>query len=121
MGFDLSDLGLTRDAGDGPQTVSMAEIAQLSTLNDTTFFLGNLSSLTGPDFTLANDGGTTLFRMHRDGEREAIPVDIASIRRGKADDFLIQEDDVIVVPVSGPKYFMDRVLGLVRVGVGLKP
>ncbi|MCH8045296.1 MAG: tandem-95 repeat protein, partial [Planctomycetes bacterium] len=51
VGFDLSDLILTRDSGDGPQTVSMAQIAQLSTSDNTTFLLGNLSSLTGADGT----------------------------------------------------------------------
>jgi len=44
-------------------------------------------------------------------------VKFDQIREGRAEDFLLQEDDLIVVPVSGPKFVVDRVLGLVRVGV----
>ena len=43
-------------------------------------------------------------------------MDIEAIRNGKADDFLVTEDDVILVPLSGAKYFVDRVMG--RLGFG---
>jgi polysaccharide export outer membrane protein len=75
----------------------------------------------GPDVDLANLRGTTLFRKREDGDRDGIPLDIAAIRRGSEPDLEVQEDDVIVIPVSGPKYVFDKFLGLVRLGIGLKP
>jgi polysaccharide export outer membrane protein len=71
----------------------------------------------GADRTLANIGGTVLYRKQDDGSREAIPIDLASLQAGGAEDFAIHENDVIVVPVSGPKLFFDRVTsGILRVG-----
>jgi len=89
-------------------------------LQDTTVTQA-IATAGGPDVELARMGGTTLFRKRKDGEREAIPVDIAAIRKGTSDDFLVLEDDVIVVPLSHPKYWFDRALGLVRLGIGLRP
>jgi len=71
----------------------------------------------GADTTLANIGGTVLYRKREDGSREAIPVDLASLHTGGGEDFAVRENDVIVVPVSGPKLFFDRVTsGILRVG-----
>ncbi|RMF22947.1 MAG: hypothetical protein D6760_06340 [Deltaproteobacteria bacterium] len=75
-----------------------------------------LATAGGPDFKLAKLGGITLFRKQENGERVAIAVDLDAIRSGKADDFLVNEDDVILVPLSGAKYFVDRVMG--RLGFG---
>ncbi|RMD81974.1 MAG: hypothetical protein D6815_10365 [Candidatus Dadabacteria bacterium] len=75
-----------------------------------------LATAGGPDFKLAKIGGITLFRKKENGERVAIPVDLEAIRSGRADDFLVAEDDVILVPLSGAKYFVDRVMG--RLGFG---
>jgi hypothetical protein len=58
-----------------------------------------------------------LYRKMDDGQRRPMPVRLALIREGRAEDFLLREDDLIVVPLSGPKFVVDRVLGLVRVGV----
>lgn len=75
-----------------------------------------LATAGGPDVALANQGGITLYRKLGDGQREAIRVDVDAIRSGKSEDFVVEEDDVIYVPVSGPKYFIDRVTG--RLGLG---
>lgn len=75
----------------------------------------------GPDLNLANVRGTTLYRKLDDGDREGIPINIAAIRKGSEPDLEVQEDDVIVIPVSGPKYVFDKALGLVRLGIGLRP
>jgi polysaccharide export outer membrane protein len=71
----------------------------------------------GADTTLANVAGTVLYRKREDGSREAIPVNLASLQTGSLHDFSVRENDVIVVPVSGPKLFFDRVTsGILRVG-----
>lgn len=70
----------------------------------------------GPAIALARESGIVLYRKVEDGQRVPMPVDVAAIRLGEAEDFLVQEDDLVVVPVSGPKFFVDRLLGLVRVG-----
>jgi polysaccharide export outer membrane protein len=71
----------------------------------------------GADTTLADVKGTVLYRKRSDGSREAIPISLASLKDGTAEDFAIQENDVIVVPLSGPKLFFDRVTaGILRVG-----
>lgn len=66
---------------------------------------------------LARASGTTIYRKSPSGEREAIEVDIGAITDGKFRDLPIQAEDVVVVPISGPKFFVERVTGLVRVGV----
>ncbi len=68
----------------------------------------------GADLTLANISGAVLLRKLDDGQREKIPVRLAAIRDGRAEDFFVQEDDVVVVPMSGAKYFFDRALGILR-------
>ena len=85
-------------------------------LQDTTVSQA-LATAGGIDVALAKGGDTTLYRKMADGQRRPIPVRFDQIREGRAEDFLLQEDDLIVVPVSGPKFVVDRVLGLVRVGV----
>ncbi len=76
-----------------------------------------LATAGGIDVALANTGGTTLFRKGEDGARVPIEVDVAAIRAGEVQDFVVEADDVIVVPMSGPKFVLDRVLGLFRIGV----
>jgi len=71
----------------------------------------------GIDVRLARDSGTMLLRKQLDGRREAISINIASIHAGKTEDLVVQENDLIIVPVSGPKAVVDSLLGLVRVGV----
>jgi len=60
---------------------------------------------------------TVLLRKRADGQRETLAVDVEAIGAGEAEDFFAQEDDLIVVPVSGPKRVLESMLGLVRVGI----
>jgi polysaccharide export outer membrane protein len=71
----------------------------------------------GPDISTARERATTLYRMRDDGTREAILIDIAEIRSGVQDDMLVMEDDLIVVPVHGPKFVVEKIVGLFRVGI----
>jgi len=86
-------------------------------LLETTTVSEAVATAGGADTTLANVDGTVLYRKRTDGSREAIPISLASLKDGTAEDFVIQENDVIVVPLSGPKLFFDRVTaGILRVG-----
>ncbi len=78
-----------------------------------------LATAGGMDFTLANVSGTVLLRKMDNGEREQIPVRYAAIKNGKAEDFMIEEDDVIVVPLSGTKFIFDRTIDLFRVNTAI--
>jgi polysaccharide export outer membrane protein len=72
----------------------------------------------GADTGLARVSGTVLYRRTPEGERAALPIDLAALKRGEMQDFLVQEDDVIVVPVSGPRLLFDRITrGVLRVGL----
>jgi polysaccharide export outer membrane protein len=72
----------------------------------------------GADVQLARVSGTVLYRRAAEGERVAMPIDLAALKRGDEQDFLVQEDDVIVVPVSGPRLLFDRITrGVLRVGL----
>ncbi|MFQ5479455.1 MAG: hypothetical protein ACE5E4_12675, partial [Candidatus Binatia bacterium] len=85
-------------------------------LQDTTVTQA-IATAGGPAVTRARESGIMLYRKLDDGQRAPMPVDVASIRKGTKEDFLVREDDLVVVPVSGPKFFVDRLLGLVSVGV----
>jgi polysaccharide export outer membrane protein len=72
----------------------------------------------GPDPTLAKTSGTVLWRKSSTGERQAIPINLAALQKGEGDDFRVQEDDVIVVPMSTARLWFDRLTqGVLRVGV----
>jgi polysaccharide export outer membrane protein len=72
----------------------------------------------GPDPTLAKSSGTVLYRKSPDGERQAIPINLAALQDGEGEDFRVQEDDVIVVPLSTTRLWFDRLTtGILRVGV----
>ena len=64
----------------------------------------------GPEVHLARLSGVTLYRTAQKG-RLAYPVDIAGIRTGKVDDIEIQENDILFIPMSGTKFFIDRFIG----------
>jgi polysaccharide export outer membrane protein len=76
-----------------------------------------LATAGGVEETLARSSGTVIYRKGEDGQWSEIPIDLAAIGKGKVPDVPVQPDDVVVVPVSGPKFAVERVLGLVRVGV----
>jgi len=78
-----------------------------------------LATAGGPDPKLAKTKGTKVFRRLPNGERKAIPVDLAAIRAGKAEDFMIQENDVIVVPMSQVKFVVDRFIGSIGMGLAI--
>jgi len=86
-------------------------------LLETTTVSEAVATAGGADTRLANVGATTLYRKRNDGTREAIPINLASLKQGTTDDFVVQENDVIVVPLSGPKLFFERLTaGILRVG-----
>ena len=65
----------------------------------------------GPDDKLAKRDAVRLFRRGKQGERIEIPVDMAR------DDVQLVENDIVVVPMSMPRYVVDRFIG--GVGMGL--
>lgn len=88
------------------------------------FALGRRYTLTQ---ALATAGGVdrevyssdiTIFRRKGASGMEPIPVDLAAVLGGSAADPQIEADDVIVVPMSGFKYFVRRFVGEI-VGGGL--
>jgi polysaccharide export outer membrane protein len=71
----------------------------------------------GADETFAKKGGTMLYRKTPEGERLVIPIDLAALQRGEGEDMPILEDDVIVVPMSAPRFWVDRFTrGVLHVG-----
>jgi polysaccharide export outer membrane protein len=58
----------------------------------------------------------TIFRRDASSGMKPITVDIDNIMAGIAVEPQIQADDVIVVPISGPKYFFKRFVGTMVTG-----
>ena len=72
----------------------------------------------GPDESFAKPNATMLYRKTTAGERIAIPVNLERLRDGTIDDVAICEDDVIVVPLSETKFWVDRLTrGLFHIGL----
>ena len=72
----------------------------------------------GPDLAYAKTSGTKLYRKTAEGERVVIPINLAALQKGKEEDLLIMQDDVIVVPMSVPRLWIDRLTrGVLRVGL----
>ncbi len=63
---------------------------------------------------LADADGVQLFRTLADGRKVSYRFDVAAIRKGEAPDPLVQADDVIVVPRSGPKSLVRSVTNTLR-------
>jgi polysaccharide export outer membrane protein len=70
----------------------------------------------GVNEELAKTSAIAIFRHQGDAEVEKIPVDLSEIRAGKAKDPQIEAEDVIVVPMSTPKYLVRRFLGTIGLG-----
>jgi len=70
----------------------------------------------GADFELGKTSEITIFRRRDATEFDRIPVNLVEIRSGNATDPEIEADDVIVVPVSTPKYLVRRFLGSIGLG-----
>jgi polysaccharide export outer membrane protein len=69
----------------------------------------------GVNGNLADYSEIAIFRRRDGMEAEKIPVDIDEIFAGRAQDPLIAPDDMIVVPTSSFKWFVQRFIG----GIGL--
>jgi protein involved in polysaccharide export with SLBB domain len=67
-----------------------------------------LSVAGGVNRELADYNGTTIYRRRNGIETELIPVELTAIWEGKANDVRIDPDDVIVVPISTPKFIVRR-------------
>jgi polysaccharide export outer membrane protein len=60
-----------------------------------------------------------IFRRQDRTQFETIPFSLHEIQSGKLTDPQVQADDVIVVPISTPKYIVSRLLGAVSMGMGI--
>jgi polysaccharide export outer membrane protein len=66
-----------------------------------------------------NSSDIIIFRRKGAAAMEAISVDYAAVQAGSAADPQIEEDDVIVVPMSTVKYFVKRFVGSLISGVSI--
>jgi len=73
----------------------------------------------GPDDKLASHGAVRLFRRQPEGERQEIPVDVAAINSGQAEDLRVVENDIVIVPMSVPRYVIDRFIGGIGMGLSI--
>jgi polysaccharide export outer membrane protein len=78
-----------------------------------------LATAGGVDPELADYSAITINRRVSPEKLEVIQVDWDTIRSGQAPDPLIQPDDVVLVPMSGFKYFVKRFVGTIISGPGL--
>jgi polysaccharide export outer membrane protein len=62
----------------------------------------------GPDEKLAKQESARLFRRTPQGGRVEVPVDLAAIRDGTAADVALVENDIVVVPMSTPKFVFEK-------------
>lgn len=70
----------------------------------------------GADDALANYSEISILRRRNGLEVEKISVDLKDIQAAKASDPVIEAEDVVVVPVSTAKWFVERFIG--RIGLG---
>ncbi|HWO40414.1 MAG TPA: polysaccharide biosynthesis/export family protein [Candidatus Eisenbacteria bacterium] len=70
----------------------------------------------GADPELADYDEITIYRRRGPANTETITVDLTAVNRG-AKDPTIEPDDVILVPMSGVKYFVKRFVGTIISGV----
>lgn len=68
----------------------------------------------------AEGGKAAIFRYSgKDGPREMIPVDLYAIQKGNAEDLILKENDIVIVPKSGVKTFLIELRDTVRGVFGL--
>jgi polysaccharide biosynthesis/export protein len=65
----------------------------------------------GVNENLADDSNVAIFRRRDSPEADRIAVDLKAVLVGKAADLPIEADDVIVVPTSSAKWFLERFIG----------
>lgn len=70
-----------------------------------------LATAGGVDPELADYGAITIYRRRGPTDMESIPYDLDEVRARKREDLQVQADDVIIVPMSGAKYFVKRFVG----------
>ena len=70
----------------------------------------------GADDALADYSNVSILRRRNGLEAEKISVDLKDIQGAKIPDPLIEAEDVVVVPVSTAKWFVERFIG--RIGLG---
>jgi polysaccharide export outer membrane protein len=78
-----------------------------------------ISAAGGPDEKLANANGTRLFRRGANGDRQEVGIDMGDINRGKVEDVMLVENDIVVVPMSVPRYVVDRFIGGIGMGLSI--
>lgn len=66
-----------------------------------------------------NSSEVTIFRRKGTSGMEQIAVDLDSVMAGTATDLQIEADDVIVVAMSGAKYFVKRFVGTIVSGLSV--
>jgi polysaccharide export outer membrane protein len=72
----------------------------------------------------AKGGEAKIFRYTGKGnEREILPADVYAIQKGEGEDPVLKENDILIVPKSGPKALfygvLDTVKGVLGFGVSL--
>jgi polysaccharide biosynthesis/export protein len=70
----------------------------------------------GVDVELVDYSGISIYRRVGPDKMENIPVDLNKVMALSAPDPQVQPDDVIVVPMSGFKYFVKRFIGTLLTG-----
>jgi polysaccharide export outer membrane protein len=78
-----------------------------------------LATAGGVDPELADYSGITINRRVSAEKLDIIPIDLNAIKSGAAVDPQIQADDLVLVPISGFKYFVKRFVGVVISAPGL--
>lgn len=78
-----------------------------------------LATAGGLDPELADYAAVSINRRHGPNRMETIPVDLNSVIAGTAIDPQVLPDDVILVPMSGVKYFVKRFIGTIVSGVSI--
>jgi polysaccharide export outer membrane protein len=70
-----------------------------------------LATAGGVNPELAAYDEISIYRRRGPTKVEVIPVNYEGIMAGSSDDLQVQPDDVVIVPMSGPKYFVKRFIG----------
>jgi polysaccharide biosynthesis/export protein len=78
-----------------------------------------LATAGGVNVELADYSGISIYRRRGPDKVENIPVDLDKVMALSAPDPQVQPDDVIVVPMSGFKYFVKRFIGTIISGTNI--
>jgi len=78
-----------------------------------------LATAGGVNDELADYGAVTINRRHTADKMETLSVDLNAVIAGTSTDPQVLPDDVILVPVSGFKFFVKRFIGTIISGVSV--